>query len=35
MGKVDRSTRYFDRLGDVDISLVEIHPPERGLAIQG
>ena len=30
MGKVDRSTRFFDRLGDVDISLAEIDPPERG-----
>lgn len=30
MGKVDRSSRFFDRLGDVDISLVEVDPPERG-----
>ena len=30
LGKVDRSTRFFDRLGDVDISLVEVRPPERG-----
>ena len=28
MGKVDHSTRFFDRLGDVDISLVEVHPAE-------
>jgi len=30
LGKVDRSTRFFDRLGDVDITLFEVTPPERG-----
>ena len=30
MGKVNHSTRFFDRLGDVDVSLVEVEPPERG-----
>lgn len=30
VGKVDRSTRFYDRLGDVDICLVEVDHPERG-----
>ena len=28
--KVDRSARFFDRLGAVDINLVEVDPPEQG-----
>jgi len=30
LAKVDRSTRFYDRLGDVEISLTEVDPPERG-----
>ena len=30
LAKVDRSTRFYDRLGDVEVSLIEVDPPERG-----
>ena len=28
--KIDRAARFFDRLGDVDIQLIEVNPPVKG-----